>query len=102
MATGLFVMNVFLRKKFKDEGHYVIFYTQSHTSCYIQQRVSLFLTRRRTKDHLKSLKVLITTEGHLFYVELKYFFHIHRDADEDRVVGPIVTRMSGDNGPDWT
>jgi len=43
-----------------------------------------------------------TNSGHLFHVELEYFFHIHRDADEDCVVSPVVARVSGNDRPDWT
>ena len=40
--------------------------------------------------------------GHLFDVKLEYFFHVHRDADKNRVVAPVVARMGGNDCPDRT
>jgi len=39
--------------------------------------------------------------GHLFDVELEYLFHVHRDADENRVVAPVVARVRRNDRPDW-
>jgi len=39
---------------------------------------------------------------HLSDVELEHFFHVHRDADENRVVAPVVARVRRYDRPDWT
>jgi len=42
------------------------------------------------------------TGGHLLDVELEYFFHVQRDADDNRVEAPVVTRVSRDDRPEWS
>jgi len=63
------------------------------TGGYVDTKVYRFVT--------KMLDAAKQNFGHLFDVKLEYFFHVHRDADENHVVAPVVARVRRNNCPDW-
>jgi len=65
----------------------------------MMMRMMMMMMMMINRDVQQAVK---TNSGHLFHVELEYFFHIHRNADEDCVVSPVVARVSDNDRPVWT